>query len=517
MSKRQGRKREKIRRHEPGDRPHRLGRQLAGGAGATVGATLLMGGVAQAAPMTFTVGSLADTTGATDCANATNTDCTLRQAIDDANNNSGADTIVFRSGLTGAITLTSGQLYITDPLTVQGPGANQVTVSGNHASRVFVISGTEHAPPEPSAISGLTVTAGDSGDFDGAAIYSVFAELTVSDSVVTDSDSGRGGGGIAAVLADSLTITSSAISGNDAAGEGGGVLAVYTPTTIRSSTISGNSAATGGGASNHGYGLTAVENSTIYGNSADNNGGGLYQRGGYDPDHTLIATASTITHNSAARGGGVACYGATYNGNAVAEPILRDAIVSQNNAASADQGNDLSCDFNNAPANAGTVEAAFSLLGSLDPGTTIDQTPPGSDILGQDPLLGPLASNGGPTQSVTPLCDSPAIDRGSAFGLTEDQRGPTRPVELADYPNSTAVGADGSDIGAVELQTSPGTGCTPAASTPPAREDPKCKKLRKKRKHQKRGLARAITEKKRSQIQANIKGTKKRLKKLGCS
>jgi hypothetical protein len=48
-------------------------------------------------------------------------------------------------------------------VTIQGPGANGVTVSGNHASRVFVISGTEHAPPEPTAISGLTITTGDSG------------------------------------------------------------------------------------------------------------------------------------------------------------------------------------------------------------------------------------------------------------------------------------------------------------------------------------------------------------------
>ena len=56
-----------------------------------------------------------------------------------------------------------------------------------------------------------------------------------------------------------------------------------------------------------------------------------------------------------------------------------------------------------------------------------------------------------------------------------------------------------------------------ATPVPPASAtNPKCKKLRKKRKRQKGGLARAGSEAKRSMIQANIKDTKKRLKKLGC-
>jgi hypothetical protein len=57
---------------------------------------------------------------------------------------------------------------------------------------------------------------------------------------------------------------------------------------------------------------------------------------------------------------------------------------------------------------------------------------------------------------------------------------------------------------------------TPANPTPTAGEHPNCKKLRKKLKRQQKGLANAGTEAKRAMIQANIKDTKKRLKKRGC-
>ena len=59
----------------------------------------------------------------------------------------------------------------------------------------------------------------------------------------------------------------------------------------------------------------------------------------------------------------------------------------------------------------------------------------------------------------------------------------------------------------------PGPPPSPASA---AGEDPKCKKLRKKRKRQQANLAKAGTERKRSQIQTNLKDTKSRMKRLGC-
>src|SRR5262249_44175592 len=100
-------------------------------------------------PSTFTVTNLLDTGAGS-----------LRAAVAAANANPGADTIDFAT--TGTIALTSGQLDITDSLTINGPGADALTVSGNHASRVFGIAG------DPTVtIAGLTVANGSTTDSPG--------------------------------------------------------------------------------------------------------------------------------------------------------------------------------------------------------------------------------------------------------------------------------------------------------------------------------------------------------------
>ena len=79
--------------------------------------------------------------------------------------------------------------------------------------------------------------------------------------------------------------------------------------------------------------------------------------------------------------------------------------------------------------------------------------------------LGPLANNGGPTPTHELLPGSVAIDAGSSFGATTDQRGETRPCDQAAVAN--AAGGDASDIGAFEVQ---GT-CAPPNSPPDALDD----------------------------------------------
>jgi hypothetical protein len=485
MSKRQRRKREKVRRHEAHDRPDRLGRQIATGAGATVGATLLMGGAAQAA--TLAVGTTSDITGATDCAVATNTDCSLRDAINDANGDPGS-TITFRSGLSGTITLDGALPTIAVPTTISGPGAGQITVSGNYAYRVLNIS---PAPGDDVSVSGLTISHGASGAGVGAGIYSKNADFTLEDAVVTGNEAASGDGGGVGVNGGSLTVESSTISGNVAGnGEGGGI---YTysdsgaPTTIRNSTISGNTAHAvygGGGAYLTFDSPALIENSTIYDNHADNSGGGLFHFGAYDGAPGLTVIASTITHNSAGySGGGIAGGGDTFTGHDISRPIVRDTIVSGNTAS---VGPDVAASYSTDPGTPipGTLDSAFSLIGSVDPDTTIDQTIPGSDILGQDPQLGPLSGNGGPTQTQLPATTSPVVNKGSAFGLTADQRGLTRPVTFPGVANSTAAGADGSDIGAVELKSPPVvTPTTPVSPAPQPQPQQKKKKCKKKKKH----------------------------------
>ena len=67
--------------------------------------------------------------------------CSLRDAIEAANANSEADTITFASGVTGTITLAGSQLSIDSPydLTIAGPGAGALAVSGADSSRVFAV------------------------------------------------------------------------------------------------------------------------------------------------------------------------------------------------------------------------------------------------------------------------------------------------------------------------------------------------------------------------------------------
>src|SRR5262245_28102836 len=91
------------------------------------------------APTVFTVTNLNDSGAGS-----------LRQAVLDANAAAGADTIDFQTGLTGTITLTSGEIAISDAVSVHGPGASVLAVSGNNNSRIFNIS------PAPAA-SAITV------------------------------------------------------------------------------------------------------------------------------------------------------------------------------------------------------------------------------------------------------------------------------------------------------------------------------------------------------------------------
>jgi hypothetical protein len=202
-------------------------------------------------PSTFTVLNLNDSgTGS------------LRAAIAAANTNPGPDTIAFSQGLHGTITLTSGELLITGSVTVNGPGADRLSVSGNNASRVF-----ELATGLNVTLSGLTITHGRALDAAGG-ILNNGSNLTLSgDNLAqnvayegaTDSNGAQGGGLYSA--GGILNISACAIAGNQALGGtdaaasgqayGGGFLLAGGRATIQGSTFSGN-LAQGGANSNYG-------------------------------------------------------------------------------------------------------------------------------------------------------------------------------------------------------------------------------------------------------------------------
>jgi hypothetical protein len=233
---------------------------------------------------------------------------------------------------------------------------------------------------------------------------------------------------------------------NNSAGEGGGIgSSSFFPAralTVMNSTVSGNHATTGGGITY--IGVMNVTGSTVSGNDATNDGGGIYI---YDNTFGMSTTltSSTVTNNRANSGnsGSYAGGGIFISGGVSNVPLLRNSIVADNyNGAGTASEDDIQGDM---------VDSAssFNLIGTGGAGGLTDGA--NSNRVGvANPGLGPLASNGGPTQTHAFLPGSPAIDKGSAFGLSTDQRGTTRPIDDPSVP--PAPGGDNSDIGAFERQ-----------------------------------------------------------------
>ena len=445
MTRRRRKRIEKQCRHaEVKGRPSGA-RRVTAGAGITLGATLVIAGTAQATE--FTVNTAGDSGGNCD---ATPTTCTLRQAINSANASSGLDDIVFDSGLTGS-TIIFGEEppQIMGPTTITGLGAGQLAVDGNGEHKIFDINLS--TAPGAVLISDLTVQNGCCA----GGIRSANADLSVSDAVITANEAIGRGAGISS-SGPSLTVERSTVSGNTQTGgnPGGGIYAYY-ELTLTDSTISDNTAGTDGGGVyvglSYSFGGTdqhsgphLIENSTIVGNTAGANGGGVNFCGSAFEADLLTIESSTISGNdaagTAAAGGGYGGGVANYCGPGYSGAILKNTIVAGNTAAAADP--DINADS--------PVSASFSLI-QIDTGG-ITEGVTGSNVTGVDPLLLVLANNGGPSQTQALAETSPVVDQGTTT-LTSDQRGEPRPFDVPEIDDSTATGANSSDIGAFERQS----------------------------------------------------------------
>jgi len=246
------------------------------------------------------------------------------------------DTIVFSPKLDGkTILLTSGQLDLTKNLTIQGPGAGQLTISGgiygDPYTRVF-----EVAPNTTVSLSGLTISKGTgyasvrshfaTWDGYGGAILNL-GTLTVSACTISYSHALNEGGGI---FNDGiLTVSSSTVSGNGA-NDGAGMWNRGTATLV-SSTISNNDAldtspgsyqpdGVGGGIVNDG--TLTLRGCTVSFNYSNSVAGGIYNEG------TLTVSGCTVTGNSADfEGGGI------YNDTSGTVTIEVSSTITGNNAA----------------------------------------------------------------------------------------------------------------------------------------------------------------------------------------
>jgi hypothetical protein len=213
---------------------------------------------------------------------------------------------------------------------------------------------------------------------------------------------------------------------------GGAIFNMQGTLTIVDSTIVGNSAIGGlDGVTDHAKGI----------------GGAVFNLNG-----AFTATGSTFAANTAANYA-AQIYNLVYDSHTarIAQTTLRDTIVS-GGLGPADLASVKTAFISPSPLGSANADLSqFDLVRQIaTPGVDEMGTVTGAPLAG-DPLLGPLQDNGGPTPTMAPASGSPAIDAGSAFGLTGDQRGLQRPCDFASLPNA----GDGSDIGAVEIQTTP--------------------------------------------------------------
>ena len=347
----------------------------------------------------------------------------LRDALGAANDGDTIDA----TGVSGTILLTGGELQINHNVTINGPGAGNLAINGNAASRVFenfasnvaisgftITNGALHGNGEGGGIflNGGTVTVNNSTISNnsvpcpGGGIFSNNAQLTVMNSTISGNVSGGnttgcsfGEGAGIDFRGGTLTVMNSNITGNlTAGGAGGGIYVDGATLTVTNSTISSNSGGPGGGIDFGGATLT-VTNSTISGNNAGTSyGGGIDFRG-----LMLTVTNSTISGNNAEFNGG----GIHNQGTAT----IGDTVL---NAG----------EFGGTIFNDGTVTSLGYNIASDNGGGVL--TGPG-DQINTDPMLGPLQDNGGPTFTQALLRGSPGIDAGDpsfAPPPRHDQRGP---------------------------------------------------------------------------------------------
>jgi hypothetical protein len=417
------------------------------------------------------------------------------------------DTINFAPSLDGkTITLYSGELYITKGLTIQGPGAGQLTVSGNNHSRVFEVNASQ-----PVLLSGLTIScgnmfsAGGIGSLSGGGILND-ATLTISGCIISHNGADNGGGianlgtltvggctmshnaatnGAGILNNGALTVSGSSILYNRAAAYGGGIYngGNRATLTVSQCDLALNSAGFEGGGiyNNVSAGPTTISQCTLYYNQSLNHGGGIYNRG------RLTVSGCTLSENSA-YGDGYSAGGGIYNAlkitltnctlysnrtsgaggglfvdqrSTILPTTLTNCTLSGNNSRGPGGGIFVYYPSNTggflyltntivAGNTAGTfgadiggpvATADHNLVGNATGSSGIVNGVNGN-IVGVNPLLGPLQNNGGPTQTMALLAGSPAIGNAdNALAPATDQRGVTR----------SDLAGELTDIGAFEL------------------------------------------------------------------
>lgn len=348
--------------------------------------------------------------------------CTLREAVLAA---SPGGTISF--AVAGQISLGGGQIAIDRALTIDGPGAAQLAVSGGGASRVLLVQvpvGT------PVTIRDLTIEDGFLHG-PGGCIQNSGAALTLTRVVVQGCEAWGAGGGIGNTGFGALLVEQSIVRDNWAANGGGGIYNDHSGAlTITGSTVADNLAQQdGGGIGSTGY--VDIVNSTISGNAAWRHGGGVFA--GHRAGYTLEADFVTVAGNTAdANGNGDGDGGGIYVEFTAAR--LLGAVVADNADDTPGAG---------APDCAATGPGSSVTFSLIENPTGCDNLLAGGadNLVEVDPELASLADAGGPTWTHAIDAASPAWNAGGQCALATDQRGFPRPVSGACDMGAFELGA----------------------------------------------------------------------------
>lgn len=433
----------------------------------------------------------------------------LREAIEIANNPGTdidgfvsidvEDTIEFATPFfdtARTIALSSGELGITETLSINGSGQKRLTIDAQEDSRIFNFFalgdfaiadlklqggrttgvrevggairfiGDGTLTIERSRISGNTTTGARAR---GGGLYSsrpIILRETTIDGNTTEGRLSEGGGAFAF---GSVNLDQSIVSGNHTFGDnssGGGIQVrgdvVLVQSTVRDNQTSGE-LAFGGGIS--AYSSVSSFSSTISGNRTL----GENSAGGAIASAEASLTQSTVSGNSTsgkyASGGGVfTTWGATISQTTITNNHARHAMASGGGIYNFDQaleirssiiaGNTAGWRFPDINPYASTPTVNNSLIGDTA-STGIDENTGSSNWLDVDPLLGPLANNGGPTLTHALLPGSPAIDAGDPAIQSNTDEFDQRDAPFLRVADGNFLTDIRVDIGAYEAQTIP--------------------------------------------------------------
>jgi hypothetical protein len=424
---------------------------------------------------TLTVDTVADDPAAAGCIEGVPADCSLRGALINANadGNAEIETVVVPAGVyvltvPGDGTAT-GSLDVRSSLVLQGAGAESTIIDANGLDRVLTVNGGGATADRAFTASGLTFRGGrpcnqlgggdDGGNTAGGGLM-ILGIGRLSDVIVESNVSCAAGGGIwSPAFGASLTLERVVIRGNT--GRGGGGIRSDGSLTMLDSTVSGNTSDLAPGGGLHLRGTAVIDGSTITGNHARARGGGIDS--GDDASAFCCYVTATITNSTISGNVSHAFTSGTpqrfpgISGGIHIERsafTLRHVTITENVAETHPEtgGRGSGGGISSTVSRAGFLTIENSIVAgnvgiqecNLLSGLTFSAT----GLLGcggpLDPVLGPLAANGGPTLTHLPESGSPALDAGeSTVCASDDQRNEPRPS------------GPGCDLGAVEVQIAP--------------------------------------------------------------